>query len=761
MAEASYAIRSSSPPGGKFKDSDDDAQFQETELFNDTLVLNSPFTEPQVENLTLNTELVEDSDPAENEESGPTCENGHEIVLDSEDDEMENGSAATVVRGLSDDGTTPAARVPSMRFQKRPVTVKPPFEQADSNGTSFSKAAIGKKGVSVDTKRFNDDNHLCRPERLNTVHSPELGDSTQAALGFVDQYLSSNDMDLLQGIYHIKPNREKSLHVLSARGSLSLARKIKTQTQNREKEPFRWDGSDQDDKGAGILCRKVNTSWNIGNEYHKEGGHLQSQGICCAGDRCDDENMVKRQGTETKVESNSFKELDVQSSLTRENDTPYSSVMHTEDMSGIGLGTQIAAEAMEALAFMPTTGCHFHDVHQPENAPDGNLSDLIENEDQLKKSSHKQNSGLQSITMKSKKRNVSSCSLSKVTATCSSKHTENQEPNTVLLETRKMMKSKSTIKGQSENKTTSPIHSELVSLEEVCSTEQYASIQPATKESKNRNKSRRTRKKNQPIHHTERNNNVKKEDYTIRHKRKGADIEADPLKLGVRTKRLHLPANFSGKTGKNSLNHQVEVSPQLSGSSSFLINDTRSWLYPKRARGKRKKAHVPNNKSIECQNEEDKSCIDNSRCLSQGNSVQPGSADDTMKFESSLDKRPSLLEHVEISANKSSAQSSPEIPTTISSSKDLKMSNSKHTCNEQHNKPCNKRLPKSPLLKELIRLGVSEPTSALVFEDPRQRRDMAFVRVLFSQHLDDSVVKRQKKVTVDLCLSRMSNISIS
>ncbi|MED6155270.1 hypothetical protein PIB30_003453 [Stylosanthes scabra] len=775
MADASYAISSSSPPGGKFKDADDDSQFQETELFNDTLVLNSPFTEPQVENLNLNTELVEDSDPAENEESGPTCENGgHEVVLDSEDDEMENGSAATVVRGLSDDGTTPTARIPSMRFQKRPV--KPPFEQADSNGTSFSKAAIGKKGVSVDTKRFNDDNHLCLPARLNTVHSPELGDSTQAALGFVDQYLSSNDLDLLQGIYHRKPSREKSLHVLSARGSLSLARKIKTQTQNREKEPFRWDVSDQDDKGAGILCRKVNTSSNTGNLYHKEGGHLQSQGICCAGDRCDDENMVQRQGTETKDASNSFKELDVQSSLTRENDTPYSSVIHTEDMSGIGLDTQIAAEAMEALAFMPTTGCHFNDVHQPENAPDGSLSDLIENEGQLKKSSHKQNSGLHSITMKSKKRNVSSCSLSKVTATSSSKHTENLEPNTVLVETRKMMKSKSTIKGQSENKTTSPLYSELVSLEEVCSTEQYTSIQPATKESKNRNKSRRTRKKNQPIPHTERNNNAKKEDDTIRHKRKGADIEADPLKLGIRTKRLHLPANFSGKIGKNSLNDQVEVSPQLSGSSCFLINDTCSWVYPKRARGKRKKAHVQNNldaptvlcidgnksnvwstKNIECQNDEDKSCIDNSRCLSQGNSVQPGSADDTMKFESSIEKQPSLLAHVEISANKSSAQSSPEIPTTISSSNDLKMSNNKHTCNEKHNKPCNKRLSKSPLLKELIRLGVSEPTSALVFEDPRQRRDMAFVRVLFSQHLDDSVVKRQKKILARLNISTASS----
>ena len=104
-------------------------------------MLNSPFTEPQVGDLNLNTELVEDSDPAENMESGPTCEYGG-VVLDSEDEEMDNGGEAlTTAKGLLDHGSCPTVRIPSMRFQKRQV--KPPCQQADSNATTFRKAAIG------------------------------------------------------------------------------------------------------------------------------------------------------------------------------------------------------------------------------------------------------------------------------------------------------------------------------------------------------------------------------------------------------------------------------------------------------------------------------------------------------------------------------------------------------------------------------------------------------------------------------------------
>lgn len=49
--------------GDEVNDANSDENYQETELFEDTLVINGPFTEIGLENLDLNnTEIVEDSD---------------------------------------------------------------------------------------------------------------------------------------------------------------------------------------------------------------------------------------------------------------------------------------------------------------------------------------------------------------------------------------------------------------------------------------------------------------------------------------------------------------------------------------------------------------------------------------------------------------------------------------------------------------------------------------------------------------------------
>lgn len=741
----------SSPTGDKVKDANEDEQFQETECFEDTLVINSPFTE----NLYPNTELVEDSDPAEN----MTSEYEQEVVLDSEDEETENSEAVTVANGLVEDETSPTLKIPLMRFQKKQPN-KPPCEQAVSNATTCGKSAMGDKGVLTDAESFYDNDRLYLPARLNHIHSADSRDSTQAALGFVDRFLSSSNVDFFQEIEYRKATREKSPHVPSARGPLSLAKKIKARTQKEEKEPFKLVDSDQIDKGDGIYCKNIEASSSFGSYRQtymrkgwKKGGHLQNQGNCNTGNRCE-EKLVQGPGMVTE-NNNSIKELDVQSSVTRENANAYSSVAGTEDMPDIGLDTQIAAEAMEALAYVPPPGSHFDDAHQPENALDCSLSDLAENESHLKRSSYRRNPGLESITTKSKKINVSSCSLSTVTSTSACKQIDNQEPTPVSGKMKRILESKTTTEGQLENSTSLPICCEHVSLEQVCSRREYISFQPAAEDPKYRNhESRQTRVKDQPNHHTGRNISVKKEE-SIRHERKGNGLVDDPLKSDARTKCLQLHTNSCGINRKRRLNHKVQVSPELSASTSLLRID--SWVSPKRPRGKRKRANVQINldaptilcvdgkesrvlptRSLKGQDDGDKSCfphtgplcktssIDNGRCLLQGNSVQPGSAGDAMKFENLHDMHPLLLAHVEISSNKSVTQSSSEIPATVA--------------------PCDKNLPKSSLLKELMRLRVSEAMQDLIWKDLRQRRDMTNVRVLFSKHLDDSVIKQQKKI---------------
>lgn len=109
-------------------------------------MLNSPFSETEVEKLNLDTEVIEDSDPSENMTTGITCEYEPEVVLDSEDEELNDKSAPTAARGFLEGGTNPTVKNPSMRFQKR--WPKLPREQVDSNATTNGKSAIGMFVIS-------------------------------------------------------------------------------------------------------------------------------------------------------------------------------------------------------------------------------------------------------------------------------------------------------------------------------------------------------------------------------------------------------------------------------------------------------------------------------------------------------------------------------------------------------------------------------------------------------------------------------------
>ncbi|KAL2345364.1 hypothetical protein Fmac_006649 [Flemingia macrophylla] len=790
MAEASSPHSQTSSPSAEYKvkDANEDDPFRDTALFEDTLVLDSPFNETEVENLNMDTEIVEDSEPPEHITAGTMLKYEQEVVLDSEDEGMNNRDAVTVSKGFLERETSPTVKISSNLFQKRRHKPKPPCEQVDLNATAFGKSAAdhnmleGDKGALVDAGNFDDHNHLYLPAPLNHVHSPEPGDSTQAALGFVDQYLSSSDVDLFQGIHCRKTSRDKSPHVLNARGPLNLAKKIEART-HEEKEPFKWVDSCQNDNKAGMIGKKVESSSDFGRykqtytRRQKKSDHLQSQVNCNTSNRCDEKlGQGLRMATEN---NNSLKELDVQSSTIRENFNVYSGVTHNEDMSDIGLDTQIAAEAMEALAFVPSSGCHFNDTHQPGNAFDGSLSNLTKNEARVNFFPDRQ---YPASTIKSNKKYKGSSRFSERTSTSSCMHADKQEPNPVLGKIKKMMKSNSIAEGQFENNASSPICSKHVSLEEVCSLSEYISFQSAAEVPKSwNNKSRRTRNKDQSSHHTVRNNNVM-EKGTIRLKRKGNGLVADPVKLGVRTKCIKLPTNSCAVARKNGLNHGAEFSPQLSATTHFSRTDS-SWVYTKRLRGKRKRSNVAinldaftvlcidgkennvfANRNLEDQAAVDKSsfphahplfgasCVDNGRSL-QGNFVQPCSAGDAMKVKNLRDTHPFLLEHVEISSNKSVAQSRSEIPATSAASKGIKVSNANHTYTEHHKKPCDKTLPTTSLLKEFIGLRVPQSTSDMMWKNLRHRRDATDVQVLFSQHLDDSIVKQQKKILTRLNIS--------
>ncbi|KAF3436376.1 hypothetical protein FNV43_RR23468 [Rhamnella rubrinervis] len=115
-------------------------------------------------------------------------------------------------------------------------------------------------------------------------------------------------------------------------------------------------------------------------------------------------------------------------------------------------------------------------------------------------------------------------------------------------------------------------------------------------------------------------------------------------------------------------------------------------------------------------------------------SMQFGKADDTDST--------SLTESVERNymsiavSNKTLQPSDSECITTFNSKSGKNVESSDH--------PCNRNVPKSALLRELIRLGVPESIPVLSWKDLRRKKDLAHVRVLFSQHLDDDIISRKR-----------------
>lgn len=101
---------------------------------------------------------------------------------------------------------------------------------------------------------------------------------------------------------------------------------------------------------------------------------------------------------------------------------------------------------------------------------------------------------------------------------------------------------------------------------------------------------------------------------------------------------------------------------------------------------------------------------------------------------------------LEVLSNKSIEASGSESTVTFSSIKGINVAAANCTFYDYHRKPCNKNLPKSSLLKEILIIGVPESRPDLTWKDLRRRRDIAHVQVLFSQHLDKNIIKQQKKV---------------
>nr|XP_023891965.1 uncharacterized protein LOC112003972 [Quercus suber] len=443
--------------------------------YEDTVVLDSPLAETQLEKLVFDDEVV-----------GAVCEYEEEVVLDSEDEGAQGSKVVNVVNGVLDGKANRRLKGNVMGLWKGQLSS--PCKRVDmalaSNVSNQEQFGAGNKGSSINfesTGRGKDLSHSPPSDynlaRLNYINSQEPGESAEAnALSFVDHFLSSNNVGMSPSVGHGKTFREKSLPVFSAKGTQSLAKRIKLGTAIVKTGALEWTDSDQHGGGeiaskrmeasidfGGCRQKSVTSHQDTSNLHIKQGSSLVHEGkenneflnlskemmhSTCADSRSALFSSKEISRTLQVIENNPVEELQdqLEASLTGQQLEASDMERETSDMFDIGFNTQVAAEAMEALACGLPAGDSYGNAYQsPENTLDHSTRGVNENEAHFGHSSFQETAcfDLGDIARKTKRRKRSARRFSRGSSGSFQKQSVNQELDLELAITTKVRRGKS------------------------------------------------------------------------------------------------------------------------------------------------------------------------------------------------------------------------------------------------------------------------------------------------------------------------------
>ncbi|XP_062087154.1 uncharacterized protein LOC133793937 isoform X2 [Humulus lupulus] len=749
----------------KIQSTDDEDRSLHHYQAQDTVPFDSPLVDTVCGHLDFDTEVLDvDSGLGDLEE---------EIVLDSEDEEINGTRLVTVIKSSSD-----------YEIEKKSKW----SDQLCVKGSEVSVKEIGKE------KGLHGLQPACDGEfvSLNDNGTQELGEWSQAdALGFVDHFLSINNVDLSQGTDYRKTPMEKSFTGSSANGPQILARRINMRTQVKEKGKFEWIDSDPREG----MCT-ADDKWrnSLGNECRKRNGifsfRKETMDLTCLEPRSGANSL--REGRELAHVSEANSEVensDLELEL-REQQSEASDIEgDTIGIYDIGFNTQIAAEAIEALAHGHYFGYNSADGCQDtKNTVKGSLRGVMEENAQLKHPFSQKSGCLENIfgNIKRRKRSdrlfgrkgsnssrkqsrlpelVKRKKLVAETRLCSMNSADSIEnsgkspakPIKPSMAEEFIDKRNTTVSGNDMISSTKPENIPLINKqhEGQCVKISSAACRTMLLGSEDRLKRIDNRSSN-PVEKMDDNG----EHGMLVYKRKRSSLNADPLKV------------HSTKEKGSKLCYSSE-SAKISKFTSFLEVDT--WNYPRRKRTSRNIQKHPNityppiapfssnyqkrivsNAAMKRELGDSTSSI--LECGSAAGSTislglaygQTGKPDDTDSPSLAVDEGKTRTSVA--STNKTFELCRSEC-RTISSKIGKNAVSSNYMINEYHKTPQDKNVPKSSLLKELINLGVPDYVPEFASKELRRRKDMAHVRILFSQHLDDDIVKHQKKIAARLGIS--------
>ncbi|KAL0371389.1 UNVERIFIED_CONTAM: hypothetical protein Sangu_0457000 [Sesamum angustifolium] len=424
-------------------------EYRYTAPTDDTVALDSPIAEARLLNLDVNTDVVDVCESAQ--DSGDQMEDNSEkeVVLDSDDEAREQNEAINLVNGKSSPligrfsgrdviGLRETRQVPSGYFRRLGNKVRGrAFLHPDStrhatcNGESnawrnclnnesrFEEHRVvmdrasrspDRKSSPMNTKEFHmdrqyidmvrvspsehslnerksssyestsmdiqkDANYDCEHAELNYTESPEPVESHGKALDFVDRYLSVSDLGSYKDVGTRQINRIRSPPPLRSKGSQSLARMVSIGCCASKSMTFDW-AEKLIEKNEYTSLRTNDSFFGFDGDksgylpVYQEPDNVILQKGTISGLQSEEklpENVLSTNCTNRdslnsndieKIESNSgiciaydCMELDEQfdAELSRKVMEKGEQLRSAPDLLDIGMDTQMAAEAMEAL----------------------------------------------------------------------------------------------------------------------------------------------------------------------------------------------------------------------------------------------------------------------------------------------------------------------------------------------------------------------------------------------------------------------------
>ncbi|KAJ6980925.1 hypothetical protein NC653_024332 [Populus alba x Populus x berolinensis] len=655
---------------------------------------------------------------------------------------------------------------------------------------------------------------------LSYIDSQEPGDLSQADALLCVQKLIEESKVLFDEADLGKIDRRKSSHISAAKGVQSLAKKTTDGGTKGKSRIFDWDDGLEDEGGGDIFRRRKEMFFGTGDlgkrSFMKPSKSKGNQlGVCRDNEgKSNVQNVIEvhseskidlcslrankkmMQETETNVIRNLFNKFDEQP----EADTSAGQLealtrKEVPEMLDIGLDTQMAAEAMEAL--FHGEGIDYDATNDGQQIPAVNSKDLMEGSlrSKAKKSIHSKQQSLRNnedigvTTHQSKKTLKISAKLRKQSLTPSRKCPENVrkecDMDVVMTRSKKARSDAGLDDLDRCNGTASRGHHSVKKQDLPVELANSTPVAHRTRQSLAVSKLKSA--ENVSIDNREKPNSLVELGGREWHKAGVVDVEASKV--------LNAKGNSSG------LGSSQAGAPKTSKSRLLATDNYTSFPRRKRSRqnlsgqldephnllAQSKPSCQPGIRTDLNMKKKTRSSISVCPDLSPQHVHKPGIDGTTCNYNS-VDMNGKMSNNLMgvgasvKSSHRSNADSSPSAANEVNVPSSDNLSREKTKSYEsacaspgicmtpvnaaspvcmgsEYKQSCRKNLSRACLVKEMSSLcaawtgPVSEP------KDTRKRRDLSDVRVFFSHHLDEDIIKQQRKIADRLKVSIASSIT--